>query len=319
MAAEDVRTVRVAMAANAVIALAKLVAAVLTGSKALMAEFAHSVADTMDQVFLLVSLSRGDRDPDEAHPFGFGKERFFWAFLAALAIFLVGAIFSIGQGVLFLVIGEAGPASFLIGYVVLSISLVAELVSWRRAYVQTRGEAQAAGMGFRQFARTSPDPTVKTVLLEDSAAVLGIVFAFVGLALDQLTGSRIYDPIASILIGLVLGYVAYGLGRDTKNLLIGASARPEDRDRIKAVIEGHPEVGRVVQLLTMYVGPDSLLVAARVDLRPGPSGEEIEELADRIEDDLRREVPAVGEVFLDPTPGGRRADVGGGSDVGEAH
>jgi len=323
VANEDKRTVHIAGAANGLIAVAKLLAGLLSGSKAILAEFAHSVADTMDQVFLRVSLSRGEKEPDEDHPFGYGKERFFWAFLTAVFIFVAGAIFSIGQGVLALLgVLESGNSEYLFSWVVLAISFVAEGTSWLRAYRQTRRQAGEAGMRVLEFVRISPDPTVKTVLLEDSAAVVGIVIAAVGVGLHELTGNMAFDAGAAILIGCLLAYVAVGLGRNTKGLLLGASARPEIRKKLREVILSHDEVDDVVQLLTMWVGPESLLVAARFALADDVAGDRVERLADDIEEELRRAVPEVGEVFLDPTPAGRHRDRHGpglpGSPEGES-
>jgi cation diffusion facilitator family transporter len=303
---EDKRTVHIAGAANGLIALAKLAAGLLSGSKAILAEFAHSVADTMDQVFLRVSLSRGEKEPDEDHPFGYGKERFFWAFLTAVFIFMAGAIFSIGQGVLALLgVLESGNSAYVFSWIVLGISFLAEGTSWLRAFGQARREANETGMPLLEFVRVSPNPTVKTVLLEDSAAVIGIVIAAVGVGLHQLTGNMVYDAGAAILIGCLLAFVAVGLGRNTKGLLLGVSARPEIRRKLREVIESHDEVDELLQLLTMWVGPDSLLVAARFDPADDVDADRVEQLADEIEEDLRHAVPEVGEVFLDPTPAHR--------------
>jgi cation diffusion facilitator family transporter len=303
VASESRRTVVIAAIANLVIALAKFVAGAISGSAAILAEGAHSVADTANQVFLLVSLRMGDRPPDEDHPFGYGKERFFWAFIAAMGIFVLGAGFSFRQGITGLISGhQEDTKGFVAAYVVLVISAVAEGTSWFRAYRQTRAQAREQGMGFREFVRESKDPTVKTVLLEDSGALTGIAIAFVGIGLSQVTGVRALDPIASILIGFLLAYIAIRLGRSTKGLLLGESARPQDREKIRRAIEEHDGVERVIELLTMVLGPASLLVAARVDLGTGMSPDQVERLADDADHVVRGVVPAVTFFFLDPTP-----------------
>jgi cation diffusion facilitator family transporter len=296
------RTVLVALGANASIAVAKLVAGLVSGSSALLAETAHSVADTMNQVFLLHSLAVSEREPDAEHPFGYGKERFFWSFLAAVGIFVAGAGFSLYEG-LDRVLGaskESGPYG--IAYAVLGFSLVAEGASLVRAWRQTRREAQERRTSHVGYLRASRDPTTKTVLFEDSAAVTGVVLAFAGVALHQVTGDQLYDGLASIAIAVLLATVAVALGRDTRRLLIGEAATPEERQAILEVLESHPAVDRVLELLTMALAPDRLLVAARIDLADGLTAAEVERASTEIEQQLRERVPTVWQVFLDATP-----------------
>ncbi len=302
MASESRKTVLVAAGANLLIAVAKFAAGAISGSAAILAEGAHSVADTANQAFLLVSLRMGDRPADEEHPFGYGKERFFWAFVAALGIFVLGAGFSFLQGITGLISGHREDSTgFVAAYVVLAISAVAEGTSWFRAYRQTRAQAREQGMGFREFVRESKDPTVKTVLLEDTGALTGIAIAFVGIGLSEVTGVHAFDPVASILIGCLLAFIAFRLGRNTKGLLLGEAARPRDREKILRAIEDHDGVERVLELLTMALGPESLLVAARVDLGAGMSADEVERLADETDRMVRDAVPSVTYFFLDPT------------------
>ncbi|HZE29719.1 MAG TPA: cation diffusion facilitator family transporter [Gaiellaceae bacterium] len=296
------KTVLVALGANLAVAVVKGIAGVVSGSAAMLAEAAHSVADTANQLLLLISIERGQREADREHPFGHGKERFFWSFLAAVLIFVAGAVFSVGQGILELVHSkEQGSAALVYG--TLAFALVAEGASLVRAVRQTRASARAAGKDWRQFVRESTEPAAKTVLAEDTVAVLGILVAAIGFGLRQATGNAAWDAGAAIVIGAILAYVAYQLGRNYKDLLIGAGARPEDVERIRRVLESHPGVDGVLDLRTMYIGPESLLVAARVDLaHNGLDAEGIERLANELDERLRREVPAVSEVFLDPTP-----------------
>jgi len=303
VASESRKTVIIAALANLAIALAKFVAGAISGSAAILAEGAHSVADTANQLFLLVSLHKGKRPADEEHPFGYGKERFFWAFVAALGIFVLGAGFSFLQGITGLISGhQEDTKGFIAAYIVLAISAVAEGVSWFRAYRQTKAEARGQEMGFREFVRESKDPTVKTVLLEDTGALTGIAIAFAGIGLAQITGIHAFDPIASILIGCLLAYIAFRLGRNTKGLLLGEAAREEDREKIKRAIEDQEGVEGVLELLTMVLGPESLMVAARVDLGEGMSSDEVERLADRADRLVREAVPSITFFFLDPTP-----------------
>lgn len=302
MSKESGTTVKVALAANLAIALAKTFAGVMAGSAAMLAEAAHSFADTTNQAFLMVSLGLGSRPPDTHHPFGYGKERFFWAFMAAIFIFVSGAVFSIGQGVIqYLAPPEGGSSEFVASYAVLGFAFIAEGVSWARALRQTRAGARAAGKHLFRYVRESRDPTVKTVLSEDSAALAGLVLAFLGVGLHQLTGDHRFDAVASIAIGILLGIVAFALGRDTKGLLLGEAAHPEEVERIRRVIEEPPEVERVVELLTMAMGPEHVLVAAKLDLADGVPAGRVEEICAQIDARLRHEVPSVRNVFLDPT------------------
>jgi cation diffusion facilitator family transporter len=304
------KTVLIALAANAAIAVVKAIAGVLSGSAAMMAEAAHSVADTTNQGFLLTSIRLGERKPDREHPFGHGKERFFWSFLAAVLIFLAGAVFSIGQGVLELT-SSRSEGSFALVYGTLAFAFVAESISLRRAVRQTRSEAREAGKPWREFIRTSTEPATKTVVGEDTVAVIGVVIAAVGVGLHQLTGNAAWDAAAALAVGAMLVYVAFVLGRNFKTLLIGAGAQPEDAERIRELVESDPGVDAVVDLRTMYVGPRSLLVAVRVDLADGIDADEVEQLAGALDERLRDEVPDVSEVFLDPTPR-RTEDEGSG-------
>jgi cation diffusion facilitator family transporter len=309
MHSESRKTILAALAANLAIAIAKAFAGLVGHSVAMMAEAAHSVADTMNQVFLLVSLSLGSRKPDEAHPFGYGKERFFWALLAAVFIFVSGAVFSLFEGLRALLGGSGEEATFLISYLVLGFSLLAEGASLLRAISQVRNEAREAGEPVMRYLRNSNDPTVRTVLYEDSAAVTGVVLALVGVGLHDLTGARAWEGIASIGIGVLLVWVAYTLGRDTKHLLIGEAARPEQRKRLRETIARHSEVEEVLELLTMYLGPNDLLVAVRLDLQDDLAAREVEELSNQIDRELREANSDVVQVFLDATPRPRRVPV----------
>jgi cation diffusion facilitator family transporter len=295
------RTVWYAVAANAAIAIVKGVAGIATGSSALLAEAAHSVADTTNQGLLRVSLTLGERPPDEEHPFGYGKERFFWTLLASVIVFLAGAVFAIGEGTLRLLRPPSKEENFLVVYGTIAFAFAAEGFSFWRAITQTRAEQRAAAVPFVKFIRQSKDPTVKTVLSEDAAALAGLAIALAGTALSELTGKQAFDAGAAIAVGVLLVWVAFAVGRDTKGLLIGEAAPRRERDRLRSVITHHAGIERVRDLRTMYIGPDSLLVAARVDLEDGLPAGRVEELAAAIERELREAVPAVDQVFLDPT------------------
>jgi cation diffusion facilitator family transporter len=295
-------TILYALAANVVLAIAKLLAGLLTGSAALLAEAAHSIADTIDQLALLWSLRMGRRPPDDEHPFGHGMERFFWAFVAAVWIFLAGAVFSIGEGVLALRGGgEAGGTA--VGLVVLAIALVAEGTSLIRAARQVRGGASTSRDSLGRYVREMRDPAPRIVLLEDSAAVIGVILAAAGLIARSVTGSEVYDAAASISIGVLLIVVAVAVGSHAKDLLLGESARPEVREAIEAAALRHPAVEAVPALLTMHLAPDDLLVAANIELRDELTVTDAERVADEIAADLREVEPSVHHVFLHPSPG----------------
>ena len=294
------KTVLIALASNAIVAVVKLFGGLVSGSTAMLAEAAHSIADTANQGFLLASIALSSREPTPDQPFGYGQERFLWTFLAAVGMFLAGAIFAIGYGAYQLLSGgEAG--GYAAAYITLAISLGAEGASWLRAVKQVRSEASDAGLRLIEYVRSSRDPNVKMVLFEDSAALVGIFIALVGIVLDQVTGSTVFDPAASIAIGGLLVFVAITMGRDVSHLLIGGAARPDERDALEEALREFREVDDVVELLTLVLGPSSLLVAARIDLADDLSTDSVEDISDRIDERLREVVPDVTEVFLDAT------------------
>jgi cation diffusion facilitator family transporter len=301
VASESRTTVLVALAANLLIAVAKLVGGVISGSSSMLAEAAHSVADTINQIFLLASLKVAARPADPTHPFGYGKARFFWSLLAAVGIFVAGALFSIYEGVHTLLHGGEQGSSILVPYVVLGVALVAEGSSWLRALGQVRREAATAGRPVLRHAWQSKDPTIKTVLSEDTAAVLGLVLAAVGIGMHRLTGDAWWDGAAAIIIGLLLAVVAVLLGRDSRDLLIGEAADPELVLDVYRRLSAAAEVTEVVELLTMHLGPDTVLVAARLDLRDRFSAREVEDFSSRMDQELAGAWPEVKQVFLDPT------------------
>ncbi|OEJ41781.1 hypothetical protein AR457_06740 [Streptomyces agglomeratus] len=287
-------TVLVALAANLVIAAAKTVGGVLSGSPALLSEAAHSFADSVNEVFLLASLSRSRRPADRKHPFGYGKERYFWALLAAVGIFVMGGCFSFFQGFEALggAAGKESHTGYVAGLAVLGVALLAEGTSLARALYQAHRQP-GSGLG--------KDPALRTVVAEDGTAVVGVLLAAAGMGLHMATGDVVYEAVASFSIGLLLVYVAYRLGRDARIQLVGAAADPELREDIRALIEAQPEIDNVAELLTMQLGLDSLLVAARVDLMPGLDSEEVELVCVRIKRAVKKTWPRADQVFLDVT------------------
>jgi cation diffusion facilitator family transporter len=299
------RTVLIAGAANLFVAVIKLAAGILVGSSAMLAEAAHSAADTLNQAFLLASLHRGERPADSRHPFGYGQERYFWSLLAAFGIFIAGAGFSVFEGLLALT--REHSENPLIAYVVLAVAGLAEGTSLVRVLTQYGGEARRNHTEILDQVRTSPDVTVRTALFEDSAAMVGLVLAALGLALRQVTGSPIWDGAASIAIGALLIVVAVRLGMDSRDYLIGRAAGPRELGTIRAEIEQTPGVDDLLDLRTMYLGPERLIVAAKVAFSDDISADRAEDVADEIDKRLADRLPIVPHVFLDPTQASSRA------------
>jgi cation diffusion facilitator family transporter len=303
---ESTGTVLLAGAANLFIAIAKTIGGLASGSTAMLAEAAHSMADTLNQVFLMAAIKRSGKPADSQHPFGYGMERYFWSLLAAVGIFVLGAGYSIYEGVRAIFEPEE-LTSLVIVYVVLGISFVFEGVSWLRAVRQVRGEARDRGRGAIEHLRTTPDPTVKTVAFEDTAALVGIVLAAIGVTLHAVTDQGFWDGAASVAIGILLIGVAYALGSQNKDFLIGQSVSEDLRRGIREEIEQAPGVDEVVEVLTMRLAPDEVLVAARVDIDDTASGGDLEAHADEVDRRVRERFPEVRHIFLDPTdaPAGR--------------
>ncbi|MET9155526.1 cation diffusion facilitator family transporter [Streptomyces griseoflavus] len=291
-------TVLVALAANLVIAVAKAIGGLAAASPALLSEAAHSVADSLNEVFLLAALRRSRRPADRRHPFGYGKERFFWSLLAAVGIFVMGGCFSFYQGIEALRSGgeEKDLGGYVAGLVVLGVALLAEGGSLLRALYQVRRQG-GLGSGLR-------DPALRTVVAEDGTAVVGVTLAIAGMALHMITGRVVWEAAASLAIGALLVYVAYRLGREARDQLIGEAVAPETSARIRELLRAQPEIDSVEALLTMKTGLDTVLVAARVDLVPGLDSERVEEVAVRIKQSISHTFPEAEQIFLDVTERG---------------
>lgn len=289
-------------AVNLAIAIMKLVAGIITGSGAMLSEAAHSVADTFTEVLLLTALKRSERPADRVHPFGYGKERYFWSLLAAVSIFASGAMFAFYEG-FSTVFGEPEEqTSPIVGYLVLALAFAMESVSWVQAVRQVRKESKAANRAMWTYLRLIDDPAPKTVLFEDSAALAGLVIAFAGIGLHQLTGSQVWDGAASIAIGVLLAFVAYLLGRTNRGLLIGRQADPEMVRGIRDHLSAAPEIEAVVDLQTMVMGADQVLVCARVDFDDALGAADVERACVRLATELTTDFHDVTEVFIEPVP-----------------
>ena len=299
---QSVRTVIVAGLANLAVAVAKLLAGLISGSAAVLSEAAHSFADTTTEVLLYVALRRGARPATEQYPFGHGRESYLWALIAAVVTFVVGAGFSILQG-LRTIFGMHGGLSPGIAYLVLAVSFVAEGISLIRSFRQLRRRAANLRLSWLRVAQRTPNTTVKAVLLEDSAALIGLVLAAIGVALSQFTGSPVWDGAASLAIGGLLLVTATILARNNIGFLVGRAAGESVRDEIHAELANVPKVSGIGQLVALQLGPEEILVAAKVAFADCATSDDIEDAADVAERRLTDHYPAIRYVFLDPTNG----------------
>jgi cation diffusion facilitator family transporter len=300
-ATESLRTVVVALLANLGVALAKLAAALLTGSTAMLAEAIHAGADTGNEVLLLVAQRRGERPPDEQHPAGHGREAYFWALIASLLLFLTGSLLSLRQGVEEL-LHQTPASSFPCAYVVLGLGFCLDGISLVRAYRQLRDEAAGLNREFLQHLVLSTDPIGRAVFAEDAAALAGNVIALFGVALHQATGSALPDGIAAIGVGLLLGFVALDLTRRNSAFLIGRQASSAVRRAVEAVIAGQPGVLAVTELLVTVIGPRRLWVVARIEIDDEITGARLKQLLGATERAVHSS-PFIARVDLVPDTG----------------
>ncbi|HKH10255.1 MAG TPA: cation diffusion facilitator family transporter [Rubrobacter sp.] len=300
------RAVYAAFAANMGIAISKFIAGAISGSAGLLAEGAHSVADTVNQVFLLYSLSSSKARPDREHPFGYGQDRFFWSLIVAVSLFVAGAVFSFYEGISKVLEGSGGESgSFLIAYIVLGVSFVFESGSLVVTSRELRRAAREADRPFWDHFRTTRNTTMKVPFYEDIAALVGLFIAFAGLFLSEITGSHVFDGIGSIGVGLVLIFVAWRLGKDSRALLLGAAVPPEVEKRLRDTMCSFEEVNDVVRLLTMHLGPSSVLVNAEIHVADGLDTDQIEDLLERMTREIGDVTPEVTHTFIEPHPPAR--------------
>ncbi len=294
-------TVVIALLSDLGVAAAKLVAGVVSGSSAMLAEAAHSLADGTSQILLLLGIRSSRRDADETHPFGHGMARYLWTLVVSVMIFSIGGLFSITEGVLQIRDGTTDGTSPTLSYVVLAVAAVLGVASLMRAMNQMDDDAKRVGATRLRFLLRGKDPVIKTVLLTDVGSLIGLVIAAVGIGLQHATGNAAFDGAASIAIGLLLAAIAVALAADSVGLLLGEAAGPYRQRLIREAILECSDVEAIRELLTMYVGPEMLLVASRVSVRDSMSVPELERLADEVERSVQAAIPEVREFFLDPT------------------
>ncbi|WP_305092804.1 cation diffusion facilitator family transporter [Prescottella sp. R16] len=294
---ESTLTVVVAFAANALIAAAKTVAAVITGSASMVAEAMHSWADTGNEILLLVANRRARKSPDDAHPLGFGREAYIWSLFAALGLFAVGAGVSITHGIQEL--AHPQPAGdFGVAYTVLGIAFVLEAISFRQAFKQLRGEAHDAHRDILEHALLTSDPTVRAVFAEDAAALVGLVIAFTGILAHQLTGSPVPDAIGSIAVGVLLGVIAIVLLDRNRRFLVGEPGTPELRAQAIRQLLTYDEVERVTYLRLEFLGPHQLYLVASIDLVGDHAESRVAHTLRALEDRLTTDSAVVRDVVL---------------------
>ena len=290
------RAIFAAFFANLGIAIAKLVAFVLTGAASMLAEAIHSLADTGNQGLLFLGGRRSKRPADELHQFGHGRERYFWAFVVALVLFSLGAVFAVYEGVNKLIHPHQleDPA---VAFAVLGVAMLLEGFSLRTAMREAHPERR--GRTWWRFIRTAKSPELPVVLLEDLGALLGLSFAVVGITLNVLTDEPAFDAMGSIAIGLLLGVIAVVLAIEMKSLLMGEAASPEEQDAIRVAITSDPDVLHIIHLRTQHLGPEELLVAAKVDLG-ARSSHDLALAIDALEIRVRAAVPTARVIYIEP-------------------
>ncbi len=314
---DSMRTVLVALGSGLAVALAKVAVAVFTGSSAMAAEASHSLADTANDFFLFIAQRRGTRRADDRHPLGYGREAYFWALIAALGVFVAGAAFSLRTGITEL-IRPGVTSSFGVAYVVLAISAVFDLLSFRQSAGQMIVRGRRYNRGMLDEAKVTSDPTLRAVFVEDAVSVSGDVITFVALALNQVTGSSIPQGVAAVLIGLVLIRAGLRLVKRSHDFLVGAwllapsahqdldddgftqALQPEDEERVQAFLLAYPGVTAIREVLVTFIGPGKTWVVARIDIADDLRATQVKSLVRGIESGMKRESDAVHRVDIVP-------------------
>ncbi|AVH69511.1 cation diffusion facilitator family transporter [Nostoc sp. 'Lobaria pulmonaria (5183) cyanobiont'] len=290
------KTIFAAMGANLAIAITKFIAASITGSSAMISEGIHSVVDTGDQLVLLLGIRRSQKPADDSHPFGYGQELYFWTFIVAILIFALGGGMSIYEGITHLI--KPSPLENpMWNYIVLSMAILLEGYSWTVAlkeFLPTKGR-----QNFWQAIKNSKDPTVITILFEDSAAILGLFVALIGIFLGHLFNNVYFDGIASIVIGIILAIVAVVLARESKGLLVGESANPQTIINIRSLSKTEPGVQEVVRILTMQLAPQEVLLNLEIQFSKNLTGEDIALTVENLEVKIRQKHPEIKQIFIE--------------------
>lgn len=286
-----------ALAANLAIAVAKFVAAAFTGSSSMLAEGIHSVADSGNQVLLLIGGKRAQRASTREHPFGYGRERYFYAFVVAVVLFTIGAAFSLYEGYQKIIHPHdlTTPAW---AFGVLIFAIIAESFSFRTAIKESN--AVRGNQSWWAFIRRSKSPELPVILLEDLGALFGLIFALFGVTMAVVTGDPVWDAIGTLMIGVLLAIIAIVLAIETKSLLVGEGASPEVEDQIRHALESAPEVDRIIHMRTLHLGPEELLVGAKIAVSHDETASEVARGIDEAERRIREAVPIARVIYLEP-------------------
>ena len=297
------KAVYAALFGNLGISIAKLIAALLTNSSAMWSETYHSFSDTFNQVLLLIGIKTSSRVPTERHPFGYGKEQFFWSFIVATMLFGISGILSLEQGASSLLGGHYRIENVQLSYIVLIIAFGFEANALRIALkaftknIRDRGEKITFSSLVTEF-KESKDTAILTVVVEDSAALLGIIIAAVGIFLSDIIGNSVYDAISSILIGAILMFFAFFLAKENRGLLIGESITAKEYKRIVKSIHEIPEVNRLISMRTMHLSPEEILVGVQVNLVDNLDTDKIEIVTDTIEQKIMQVIPNTNRDYI---------------------
>ena len=296
MAGSSKKVIYAALAGNTLIAVTKFIAAGITGSSAMVSEGIHSLVDTGNQGLLLHGMRQAQKPPDDRFPFGYGKEIYFWSFVVAILIFALGSGISIYEGIVHILHPEPIKNAVL-NYIVLGAAMTFEGLAWIFAFsefTKTKGK-----WGYIEAVQRGKDPTMFVVLFEDSAAMLGLVVAFLGVWLSQTTGITQFDGVASMIIGLILGGTAIWLAYETKGLLIGESANIRVVNGIREIVQGYEEIDQVNEILTMHIGPEYILVNISIDFRDELSIANLEDVIAKMDEQIKQSFPNVKRIFIE--------------------
>ncbi|SMO61820.1 cation diffusion facilitator family transporter [Fodinibius sediminis] len=296
MASGSKKVVYAALIANAFIAVIKFIAAAITGSSAMFSEGIHTTVDTGNQIMLLLGLRRAKKQPDKLHPFGYGKEIYFWSFVVAIMVFAIGAGISIYEGI-HSVMDPHPVENAIVSYAVLATAMVITGIAWYfawREFIKVKGDR-----GYFEAVQKEKNPTTFVVLFEDSAALLGLCVAMAGIAISQWTGMPVFDGIASIIIGLILATTATWLAYETKGLLIGESADPQILREIDETISTYDSIKNVNEALTLHMGPNFVLLNLSVDFQDGLTATKIENTTEELTIEIKKRFPLIKRVFVE--------------------
>ena len=291
------RTVITALIANFTIAIAKFIGFVITSSSAMLAEAVHSLADTSNQALLLLGKKRSEKLPSAERPFGFGRERFFWAFVVSLVLFSLGSMYAVYEGIE-KIRHPHEIESLWWALAILLFAMAMEAYAFQTAIKESR--LYKGNQTWRQFIRRSRIPELPVVLLEDFGALMGLAFAFICVLIADITGNAVWDGVGTLSIGILLGLIAIVLAIETKSLLIGEGALPEQVIRIEKAIAESPEVSHLIDMRTEYLGPETLLVAAKLEFRERSSPSDISSDVDTVEKRIREVEPLAKIIYLEP-------------------